>query len=105
MNLAKLCIIGSEVTNGFILDRNSKFFAEELAKLGISVSEIRIIPDDHQKMLQTLSEFRESGEFIITSGGLGPTDDDLTVDVLCDLIEKPSVYSEKAKRKTAIANT
>jgi nicotinamide-nucleotide amidase len=102
MNSAKLCIIGSEVTNGFILDRNSQFFAQELTKLGVSVSEIRVIPDDHQKILKTLSEFKESGEFIITSGGLGPTDDDLTVDVLCELIGRPSVYSKKAKRKTEL---
>lgn len=102
MNSAKLCIIGSEVTNGFILDRNGQYFAQELAKLGVSVSETRVIRDDKKQMLNTLSEFRDSGEFIITSGGLGPTDDDLTVDVLSELIGKPPVYSEKAKRKTEL---
>ena len=95
MNSAKLCIIGSEVTNGFILDRNSQFFAQELAKLGVSVSETRVIRDDKKQMLDTLSEFRDSGEFIITSGGLGPTDDDLTVDVLCELIGKPPCIRKK----------
>ena len=43
MNSAKICIIGAEVTNGFILDRNGQFFAQELAKLGVSVSETRVI--------------------------------------------------------------
>lgn len=96
MRGVRILIIGTEVTNGFTRDGNTSFFARELYKRGFNVLESRIVPDDRDIVLKTLHEYSQTGDIIITSGGLGPTDDDLTVDLLAEftgaqaVVHKPS---------------
>ena len=83
----RLCITGSEVMNGFVLDRNTQFFASELYARGYELIESRILHDDREQILKTWREFAATGDIIVNSGGLGPTSDDLTVDLRDDLLD------------------
>lgn len=96
----RLCITGSEVMNGFVLDKNTQFFASELYALGYELKESRVLHDDREQILRTWREYRETGDIILNSGGLGPTSDDLTVDLLCEWLGDTPVYEKHAERRT-----
>jgi len=96
----RLCITGSEVMNGFILDKNTQFFASELYALGFELKESRVLPDNEEQILRAWSELRETGDIIINSGGLGPTSDDLTVDLLCKWLNDTPAYDPYAEKRT-----
>ncbi|MBL8033014.1 MAG: nicotinamide-nucleotide amidohydrolase family protein [Leptospiraceae bacterium] len=96
----RLCITGSEVMNGFVLDRNTQFFASELYALGLELVESRILHDDKEQILKTWREFSETGDIIVNSGGLGPTSDDLTVDLLCEWLGDQPIYEPHAEKRT-----
>lgn len=96
----RLCITGSEVMNGFVLDRNTQFFASELYALGLELIESRILHDDREQILKTWKEFVATGDIVINSGGLGPTTDDLTVDLLCEWLNDTPIYEPHAEKRT-----
>lgn len=96
----RLCITGSEVMNGFVLDRNTQFFASELYARGYELVESRILHDDPEQILATWREFAASGDIVVNSGGLGPTTDDLTVDLLCEWLGDTAVYDPHSERRT-----
>lgn len=96
----RLCITGSEVMNGFVLDRNTQFFASELYALGLELVESRILHDDARQILATWKEFAATGDIVVNSGGLGPTTDDLTVDLLCEWQGDTAVYEPHAEKRT-----
>ena len=98
----RLSIIGSEVANGFILDKNTNFFAQELFSMGYEVEESRIIRDDEEAILHTWKDLSANGDLIISCGGLGPTDDDLTVDLLAKYLGVDIVYDSYAEKKLRV---
>ena len=75
---AEIITIGDEILIGQILDSNSKWIAEELNKIGISVYQITSIQDDKKHILKALKEAQLNAEIVIVTGGLGPTKDDIT---------------------------
>jgi len=95
----RLLIVGSEVTNGFTIDKNTNFFARELYKNGFTVLESRILRDDKTSILKALSDYSKSGDFIIMSGGLGPTDDDLAVDVMAEFTGSRAIMHEPSEQR------
>lgn len=96
----RLCITGSEVMNGFVADKNTQFFASELYALGYELKESRVIHDDREQILKTWKELAATGDILVNSGGLGPTTDDLTVDLLCEWLGDTPVYEKHAERRT-----
>ena len=75
---AEIITIGDEILIGQILDSNSKWIAEELNKIGISVYQITSIQDDRQHILKAVKEAQSNAYIVILTGGLGPTKDDIT---------------------------
>ncbi|SCU93210.1 LANO_0E03290g1_1 [Lachancea nothofagi CBS 11611] len=75
---AACLIIGDEVLNGKITDTNSRFFAQYCYGLGIQLREIVTIGDQKDQISQTVKRLSAENDFIITSGGIGPTHDDIT---------------------------
>lgn len=71
-------IIGDEVLNGKITDTNSRFFAKYCYRLGIQLREIVTIGDQKEQIVQTIKRLSAENDFIVTSGGIGPTHDDIT---------------------------
>ncbi|MDO9275222.1 MAG: competence/damage-inducible protein A [Lutibacter sp.] len=75
---AEIITIGDEILIGQILDTNSKWIAEELNKIGVSVYQITSIQDDRQHLLKAIKEAQSNADIVIITGGLGPTKDDIT---------------------------
>lgn len=75
---AGLLIIGNEVLSGRTQDVNVKFLATRLAELGIPLREVRIIPDVAEIIITTVNETRARFTYLFTTGGIGPTHDDIT---------------------------
>ena len=84
---AEIITIGDEILIGQILDTNSAFIASELNKIGISVFQITSVQDDREHILKAFEEAEERAEVIITTGGLGPTKDDITKKTLCEYLD------------------
>jgi len=76
--IAGIIIIGNEVLSGRTKDINTSNIAEWLNSLGIEVKEVRIIPDDEQVIIDTVNELRNNFNYVFTTGGIGPTHDDIT---------------------------
>ncbi|MGH7079848.1 MAG: competence/damage-inducible protein A [Acetobacteraceae bacterium] len=75
---AGLLIIGNEVLSGRTQDANVKFLASRLGELGIPLREVRIIPDVAEIIIATVNETRAQFTYLFTTGGIGPTHDDIT---------------------------
>jgi len=75
---AEIITIGDEILIGQITDTNSKWMAEELNKIGVSVYQITSIQDDEQHILNAIKEAESRADIILITGGLGPTNDDIT---------------------------
>ena len=79
---AALLIIGNEILSGRTRDANLQFLALELNKLGVRMVECRVVPDIEQTIVDTLNEMRAKFDYVFTTGGIGPTHDDITADCI-----------------------
>lgn len=75
-----LIIIGNEILSGRTLDKNTQYIAEKMGGHGVPLSEVRIVPDIEAKIISTVNEMREDYDFVFTTGGIGPTHDDITAE-------------------------
>lgn len=93
----ELIIIGDEILNGRTQDANLAWFAPWLFKRGLNLSNVTIVRDDQAQMLAALEAAWKRSDIVITSGGIGPTLDDLTKAVIADFAGKRLVEDSKAK--------
>ena len=77
---AGVILIGDELLSGRTQDTNLGTIARFLAPLGVQVGEARIIADDRDIIIQTIREFSKAFDYVLTTGGIGPTHDDITAD-------------------------
>ena len=80
---AEIITIGDEILIGQIVDTNSAFIAKEFNKIGIDVAQITSILDEEQHILDSLKQASKRAKVVILTGGLGPTNDDITKKTLC----------------------
>jgi len=80
MPSAGLLVIGNEILSGKVVDTNSPYLARELRELGVDLDRILTIPDDVDVIAREVRAMSEAYDFVFTSGGIGPTHDDLTMD-------------------------
>lgn len=85
MTTASICTIGDEILIGQIVDTNSSYISRELNAIGIRISGMVSIGDDHDRIVSALRNELEHNDIVITSGGLGPTKDDITKAALAEL--------------------
>ena len=76
---AGILIIGNEVLTGKVVDQNSPYLVRELRALGVEVKRITTIPDEVPVIAQEMKAFAEQYDLVFTTGGIGPTHDDLTI--------------------------
>ena len=77
---ACIIVIGNEILSGRTKDANIAYLAAELGKLGVRVMECRVIPDTEATIVTTINEVRARFDYVFTTGGIGPTHDDITAD-------------------------
>ena len=75
---ATIIIIGNEILSGRTKDINTSTIATWLNKLGVRVQEVRVIPDIEEVIVKTINEVRKKNTYVFTTGGIGPTHDDIT---------------------------
>jgi nicotinamide-nucleotide amidase len=92
---AEIITIGDEILIGQILDSNSKWIAQELNKIGVSVYQITSIQDNKQHILKALKEAQNNADIVIITGGLGPTNDDITKYTLTEYFNDTLVLNEE----------
>ncbi|SNR58826.1 competence/damage-inducible protein cinA [Lutibacter agarilyticus] len=92
---AEIITIGDEILIGQILDSNSKWIAEELNKIGVSVYQITSIQDDKEHILKALKEAQLNCDIVIVTGGLGPTKDDITKLTLAEYYVDKLIFNEE----------
>ncbi|MEJ8475527.1 competence/damage-inducible protein A [Roseibium algae] len=77
---AGFIVIGDEILSGRTKDTNTGFLADYLTAIGIDLSEVRVVPDETDRIVEAVNALRERYTYVFTSGGIGPTHDDITAD-------------------------
>ena len=80
---AAILIIGNEILSGRTQDTNTSTLAIWLNSIGVKVNEVRVIPDVEKTIVDNLNILRKSNNYVFTTGGIGPTHDDITAQVCC----------------------
>lgn len=88
--------VGTEVTDGQIIDRNSAWISQRLARVGVKVVEHRAVADDRVDIARALRELSTRVDLLFVTGGLGPTTDDFTRDILAECFARPLEYNEES---------
>ena len=101
MNFSKeftsaILIIGNEILSGRTVDKNTSFIAKWLSDLGISVEEVRVIPDKENIIVNSVNELRKKYQYVFTTGGIGPTHDDITSESIAKAFGKKYDYNKEA---------
>ncbi len=81
---ACLILIGNEILSGRTQDKNLAYIAKGLNKLGVQMREVRVIPDIRKTIVDTLNECRTKFDYVFTTGGIGPTHDDITSECVAE---------------------
>lgn len=85
----EIITIGNELTSGRILDLNSQYAAKRLTSSGLRVTSITSVGDDYKKISETLKKAVKISRFVIVTGGLGSTEDDLTIKIVAEALNRP----------------
>ena len=95
---AALAVIGDEILSGRTQDKNVAQVALWLNEQGIRLSEVRVVPDDTARIAETVNELRAAHDYLFTTGGIGPTHDDITVDAIAAAFGVPVVVHPAARK-------
>ena len=92
---ACVLIIGNEILSGRTQDTNLQHIAQVLGEQGVRVREARVIADVEREIVSALNEARAKFDYVLTTGGIGPTHDDITADCIAEAFGVPLVVSEE----------
>ena len=93
---AAILVIGDEILSGRTKDKNIGYIAEYLTGLGIDVREVRVVPDDEAEIVAAVNALRTRYTYLFTTGGIGPTHDDITADCVAKAFGVPIDVDERA---------
>src|ERR1700742_2940260 len=100
---AAILVIGDEILSGRTKDKNIGFIAEYLTNIGIDLKEVRVVPDEEVEIVAALNALRQRYTYVFTTGGIGPTHDDITADSVAkafgvDIHHHPDVVARFRER-------
>lgn len=95
---AAILAIGDELLSGRTRDANMHFLAGWLTERGIALKEARVVGDDEADIVEALNALRAKYDYVFTSGGIGPTHDDITVDAIAAAFGAPVIHHPKAMK-------
>ncbi|MCS6804367.1 MAG: molybdopterin-binding protein [Acidobacteriota bacterium] len=98
---AVVILIGNELLSGRVEDANAKFLLPELYALGVAVKRVVVIPDDVDEIAETVRDCAGRFDYVFTSGGVGPTHDDLTIAGVARAFGRRVVHHEELKTLVA----
>lgn len=90
---AALVIIGQELLSGKVKDENVGYLTEQLYALGVEVKRVLFVPDDSQDIVEALRWVVDRYNYVFTTGGMGPTHDDVTIAAVSEALNRPMVHS------------
>lgn len=93
---AAVLVIGDEILSGRTRDRNSNYIAVHLARVGIRLQEVRVVADDERAIVEAVDALRARYSYVITTGGIGPTHDDITADAIAKALGVPIDHDARA---------
>lgn len=96
---AEIIAVGTELLLGDIVNTDAQFLAEELATLGIGLYAQTVVGDNKERLTQAVEHAMSRADLVILSGGLGPTDDDITRETVAEVLKKPLIYHEDIYEK------
>ncbi|MCT4597661.1 MAG: competence/damage-inducible protein A [Vallitalea sp.] len=94
---AEIIAIGTEILLGDILNTNAQYLSRQLADMGISVYYQSVVGDNETRLIETIQNAMSRANIIITTGGLGPTTDDLTKETIGKVLELPLIEHEESR--------
>ncbi|WP_295814667.1 molybdopterin-binding protein [uncultured Nitratireductor sp.] len=89
-------VIGDEILSGRIREKNAGHLAAVLTAIGIDLREVRIVGDDEEAIIEAVNALRKHYTYVFTSGGIGPTHDDITADAIAKAFGLPCDYDAQA---------
>jgi molybdenum cofactor synthesis domain-containing protein len=95
---AAVLVIGNEILSGRTQDANTNFLAKRLTELGVRLMEARVVPDIEAEIVTAVNALRGRYDYVFTTGGIGPTHDDITVDCVAVAFGVPVIVHPEAKQ-------
>jgi molybdenum cofactor synthesis domain-containing protein len=92
---AAIIIIGDEILSGSVQDANVKYLCTNLATIGINVAHVRMVADIEQEIVDNLKQVKNSYDYVFTTGGIGPTHDDITTKSIASLFQVPLILNQE----------
>ncbi len=96
---AALVIIGNEILSGRTVDANLPFIARELGEIGIRLAEVRVVADDEAAIVEAVNALRAKYTYVFTTGGIGPTHDDITAACVAKAFGRQLIRNPEAERR------
>ena len=93
---AAMLVIGDEILSGRTKDRNIGHLADIMTAVGIDLKEVRVVPDEEDEIVAAVNALRGRYDYVFTTGGIGPTHDDITADAIAKAFGVPCEYDAKA---------
>lgn len=93
---AAMLAIGDELLSGRTKDKNIGHLAETLTAVGIDLKEVRIVPDEEEAIVEAANALRSRHTYVFTSGGIGPTHDDITADAIAKAFDVACIHDPAA---------
>jgi molybdenum cofactor synthesis domain-containing protein len=93
---AGLLVIGDEILSGRTKDKNIGYIAEYLTRIGVDLTEVRVVADDETAIVMALNELRARYTYVFTTGGIGPTHDDITAECVAKAFGVPIDHDPRA---------
>jgi molybdenum cofactor synthesis domain-containing protein len=93
-----MVVVGNEILSGKVQDSNSFFAARELRKIGVTLKRIAVVPDELKPIADEVAYCARTFDFVITSGGVGPTHDDITIEAIALAFDRTLVIHPELER-------
>ena len=93
---ACVLLIGNEILSGKTQDANLQYLGTELSRLGVVLAEARVLPDDADVIVDTVNECRARFTYVFTTGGIGPTHDDITAQCIATAFGRELILDDRA---------
>src|ERR1700720_4132549 len=95
---AAVLVIGDEILSGRTKDKNIGYIAEYLTALGIELREVRVVGDEEDEIVAAVNALRARYGYVFTTGGIGPTHDDITAPSIAEAFAVPLIIHPEARR-------